>query len=416
MQMTRLKGLIVLLGIGLLLGSTPATAKDVGLTVKVVLESGQVQAGETLAAAAVVTNNTRSDQIVLVEGFLSPVAEPIRTPPPSRWERFVYEILARISSDWEVIAVKAGETKAVRLDIEVHPRVHGRFDVVATAHTQEGDASGRTSVISLITAPPSNGAVLVHGMVYTLGDCRVLLTDDGHVYEPKGEKADAMFALLDSIYPRPDGVTVLGAILPNTLGCFGVELEIDHYRYDREPGSATGVRWRHLSRGRTPDEYEGPDEEIIRQPPRFREVVEELGAKVTGEKPDFRREMVAAVVIGGSQLATVQFGRIFEKDGTLKVHYTVTNIGPGYEKADVFAETWHMVALPKFAGPVEFVRHDIKVRADADRVGTLEVADSLDLTGVKALKAGNSLDKKLRKVEKARRKSVDRILSADQAK
>jgi len=175
-------GLALLVGLALTVAGPVAGAKDVGVEIELKLESGEVGAGETLRAGAIVTNPTRSDQIVLVEGFLSPVAEPIRTPPVRRWERFVYEVLARISGDWKVLHVPAGETRVAVLEVEVHPRMHGRFDVVAAAHTPKGQVADRESVISLITAPPSNGGVLVHGMVYEFGSCRLLVTDVNQSY------------------------------------------------------------------------------------------------------------------------------------------------------------------------------------------------------------------------------------------
>jgi len=401
---------VLLLAGWLAVAAAPAAeAKDTGVSVELKLEADEVNAGETLRAGAVVTNHTRKDQLILVEGFLSPVAEPIRTPPVGRWERFVYEVLARISGDFELLHVPAGETRIAVLSIEVHPRMHGRFDVVATAHTPKGGTAARKSVISKITAPPANGGVLVHGMVYELGECRLLVTDDGHIYEPKGAKADEMFKLLDSLYPRPDGVTVLGGILPNTLGCFGVELDVDLYRYDRTAGEPVGVRWRHLSRGRSKKVYGGPDEEMIRKAGRFEEVVKALDAVVTGRKPNFRREMVAAVVVDGSTLTSVRIGRIIEKDGVLRVHYSVTNPGTICDVPSVLAEVYHLVALPKFSGPVTFVRHDVRIRCDADRVGTLDIATRLDLAGLESLSSGDDLGKSLRKQDRARRKTLEAI-------
>jgi hypothetical protein len=382
---------------------TPAArAADPGITVALKLESGEVNAGETLQAAAIVTNEGGVDQLVLLEGFLAPVEEPIGTPPIRRFERFVYEVLARLSGDFALLRVPAGESRVAVLDVEVHPRMHGRFDVVAAARTARGVALDRKSVISKITAPPSNGAVLVHGMVYELGDCRLLLTDDGHIYEPKGAKADELYRLLDSLYPRPDGITVLGAILPNTLGCFGVELEVDLFRFDRTPGEPVGVKWRHLARGRTSTVYTGPGEEIVRTKERFKEVVDELGATVTGRVPDFRREMVAAVVIPGSSLTTVRIGRIVEKDGTLTVHYRVVNPATVTDAAEKFAEVYHLVALPKFAGPIEFVRKDLSIRVDAPRTGVLEVEESLDLAGLATMEVSRTLAKQ----ERVRRKAL----------
>jgi len=401
--------LLLLAGLIVASAASAVEAKDTGIKVELRLESGEVNAGETLVAGAIVTNETNVDQLVLVEGFLSPVAEPIRTPPVGRWERFIWEVLARISGDWKLLSVPAGETRTAVLTIEVHPRVHGRFDVVASAHTPKGDTAARKSVISKITAPPANGGVLIHGMVWTLGDCRLLVTDDGHIYEPKGDKADEMFRLLESIYPRPDGVTVLGGILPNTLGCFGVELEVDIYRYDRTPGEPVGVRWRHLARGRSTDKYTGHDEEVIRKGERFKKVVDELGAKVTGHRPNFRREMVTAVVVSGSTLTSVRVGRIVEKDGVLTVNYSVTSPGTICDVPSAFAEVYHLVALPKFSGPVKFVRHDVSIRCDAVKTGVLDVAESLDLSGLSKVSSGDDLGRSLKKQERARRKALDAI-------
>lgn len=401
--------LLLLAGLIVVLAAPAVEAKDTGIKVELKLESDEVNAGETLLAGAIVTNDTKDDQLILVEGFLSPVAEPIRTPPVGRWERFVWEVLARITGDWKLLNVPAGETRTAILELEVHPRVHGRFDVVATAHTPRGDAAARKSVISKITAPPANGGVLVHGMVWRLGDCRLLVTDDGHIYEPKGDKADEMFRLLESLYPRPDGVTVLGGILPNTLGCFGVELEVDFYRYDRTPGEPVGVRWRHLARGYAKGEYVGPNEEVIRKGVRFKEVIDALGAMVTGKRPDFRRELVAAVVVSGSTLTSVRVGRVIEKDGVLHVNYSVTNPGTDCKVASAVAEVYHLVALPKFSGPVRFVRHDVSIRCDAVKTGVLDVAESLDLSGLSKVSSGDDLGRSLKKLERARRKALDAI-------
>ncbi|MHC4472216.1 MAG: hypothetical protein ACYS99_14795 [Planctomycetota bacterium] len=393
--------------IAILLCADAAQARDAGVRVEVVLESDEVNAGDTLRAAAVVKNVGKEDQFVIVTGFLAPVREPIRIPPFSRWERFVYELLAKISGDCEVIYVPAGETRATTLEIEVHPRVHGRFDVVALAKTKRGRTAARASVISKITAPPSGGGVLVHGMVYEVGACRVLVTDDGHIYEPKGADANLMFRLLDYISPRPDGVTVLGGILPNTIGCFGVELEVDFFRFDREPGEPVGVRYRHLSRGRSPEEYAGPDEEVVKSAARFAEVVDALDAVIVGRRPNFKREMVAVVTTAGTSLTNVRVRRIVEKDGELRIHYVVTNPGPGCLLPAVFAQPYHIVALPKFGGPVRFVRHDLSIRCDAVKTGVLDVAESLDLLQADTIGRASAIGRSLTKDEKARRKITD---------
>ena len=67
---------LTVLALQLLVGV--ASAKDTGLTVELKLESDEVTAGDVLRAGAVVTNHTRKDQFVLVEGFLSTVAGPRR--------------------------------------------------------------------------------------------------------------------------------------------------------------------------------------------------------------------------------------------------------------------------------------------------------------------------------------------------
>jgi len=407
--MRRTIGALPLMLLTLILAADDALARDPGVKIEIVLESDEVNAGDTLVAAVVVANTGREDQFVIVTGYLAPVLEQIRVPPLSRWERFVYEILAKISGDCDVLFVPAGEERVAKLQIEVHPRVHGRFEVVAVAKTRRGKVAARASVISKITAPPSGGGVLVHGQVYQLGQCRVLVTDDGHIYEPKGPQADAMFALLDHIYPHPDGVTVLGGILPNTIGCFGVELSIDFFRYDRTPGEPVGVRFRHLSRGRSHDKYAGPDEEIVKNVARLKEVVDALGAEITGRVPNFRREMVAAVTIAGSSLTAVRVGRIVEKDGELVVHYVVTNPGPGCKVPAVFAETYHLVALPKFGGPVRFVRHDVSVRCDAPTTGVLDVAETLDLGQAALIERSDAIGRSLSKDEKARRKLISPV-------
>ncbi len=393
----------------------PAAARDAGVRIELYLESGQVQAGGTVTAAAVVTNPTRTDRFVIVTGFLAPVREPILIPPVRPWERFVWEILAEISEDSEVIHVPAGQSRAVKLSIEVHPRVHGRFDVVATARTLSGETSARKSVVSRITAPPSSGGVLVHGKVYELGTCRLLVTDDGHLYEPEGPRADEMFRLLDLISPRPDGVTVLGGIRENTSGCFGVELEVDLFRFDREPGTPVGVRWRSLARGSTVKPYPGPDEEVIRNAARFEEVVKGLGAKLTGRKPNFRKEMAVLVSAQGNLLTRACVTRVVEEGGELVVHYLVTRGLSPILAADrvtdavapeVMARGYHLVALPKYGGPVRFVRHEVDIRTDAPKTGVLDVAEDLVLTQARRIPAASAIGKALRKKERDRRRTL----------
>jgi hypothetical protein len=102
-------------------------------------------------------------------------------------------------------------------------------------------------------------------------------------------------------------------------------------------------------------------------------------------------------------------GRIVSKDGVLYVNYSVTNPGTKCEVASVFAEVYHLVALPKFSGPVKFVRHDVAIRCDAVLTGTLDVAESLDLAGLSNVSSGDVLGKSLRKQERARRKALDAI-------
>ena len=67
------------------------------------------------------------------------------------------------------------------------------------------------------------------------------------------------------------------------------------------------------------------------------------------------------------------------QSGELVVHYLVVNPGPGCLIPAVFAQPYHLVALPKHAGPVRFVRHDVKVRCDAPRTGVLQIDEALDL-------------------------------------
>jgi hypothetical protein len=390
--------------------ASPVLAREAGVTIEVVLESGEVDAGTTFKAGAVVRNTSDRDQFVIVEGFLSPPAEPIEVPPIGTWERFVYQLLAKISGDCEVLFVPAGEQKATGLSIEVHPRVHGRFEVVATAQTATGIAVDRESVISKIVAPPMSGAVLVHGVVGEVGDCRVLITDDGHIYEPKGDKADDMFRLLDLLTPAPDGVTVLGSIMENTIGCYGVELGVELFRYDREPGTPVGVAFRHLARGGFQGVYDGPDEEVTRDPTRLREIVGALGAEITGRKPNLRREMVAAVTVSGTVRTTVRIGRILEADGTLEIHYMVTNAECDVsEVASLDLEApelapftkYHLVALPQHGGPIRFVRHDLRVRCDAALTGVLDVAEPLAL-----ISSDHASPKTIRQAARTREKEM----------
>ena len=338
-----------------------------------------MDAGEILPALVVVKNPTNVGRFVIVKAFLAPVNEPIPIPPVTRWEKFVWELLAEITGDTDVLFVPAGERRSALLDIDVHPRMHGSFDVVGTARTQTGQVEARKEIVSIITSPPADGGVLVHGQIYEIGNCRLLVTDDGHIYEPKGARADRMFALQDTIYPQPDGVTILGGILPNTVGCFGVELRVDLFRFDQAPDAPVGVRWRHLSRGSNAYPYPGPNEEIIRNMRRFKWVVTKLGAHIVGARPDFRREMVAVVTTRGSSLTRIRVGRTFIKDGVMYVHYRVVNPGPGCLIPVKFGQPYHLVALPRFRGPVRFVRHDVKIRCDAVRTGNKIIDRPLDL-------------------------------------
>jgi hypothetical protein len=376
--------------------AVPALGGDPGISIEVVLEAEEVEAGDAIRVGAVVENTGSEDRFVLVDGFLAPVDEPVGSPPATRWERFVWLLLSKLTGDFEVLHVPVGQTRAAVLELSVHPRMHGRFDVVATGRTTRGVASVRATLMSKITAPPSSGGVLVHGDLYELGSCRVLLTDDGHVYEPKGAAADAMFDLLDDLYPRPDGVTVLGGILPNTVGCIGVELDVDLYRFDRRPGSPVGYRWRTLARGSSSETYAGPDEEIVRSKRRIKEVLRDLGATPTGDHPRFRREMVAVVTTTGTSLTRIRVARVYEQDGALLVHYRVTKPGPGCTLPAVLAQPYHLVVLPRFDGEIRFVRHDVSIRCDAYRTGVLEVEKSLDLTA-----ARESSKKLVRALEKA---------------
>ena len=398
-------GLFAVLLFLLLFPTSAIAGDDPEVSVDLVLASDEITAGETLQVGAVVKNTGTEGRFVLVEAFLAPVDEPIGIPPTSRWERFVWLVLHKITSDCEFIHVPAGETRVARLDIEVHPRMHGTFDVVGRATSPKGTAVDRSPLLVKITAPPSNGGVLVHGRLYRFGPFRLLVTDDGHIYEPKGDRADFMFEILDDLYPAPDGVTVLGGILPNTVGGFGVELEVDLFRFDRDPGTPIGYRWRTLSRGASSQAYSGPKEEIVRSKSRLREVMTALGAELTGKKPKFRKEMVAVVTVPGTTMTRIRVGRVYEKDGVLQVHYQVVNAGPGYAKVDAFAQPYHIVALPRFNGDVRFIRHDISIRTDAYRTGVLDVARPLDL--ITAKPDARKLVKSVEKSAVANVKSVD---------
>jgi hypothetical protein len=364
----------------------PAIAGDSGVRLKLRAEFDEVNAGDPLRVGAVVTNPGRVGRFVIVKAHLAPVAAPIPIPPITNWERFVWLLLAELTGDTDVLYVPAGESRATVLTLEVHPRMHGEFDVLGTAVTECGRTSARVPVISKITAPPSDGGVLVHGQVYEIGACRVLITDDGHIYEPKGARADRMFELLDTIYPRPDGVTILGGILPNTIGCWGVELRVDLFRYDHDPGTPVGVRWRHLARGSSPRPYPGPNEEIVRNNRRLKWVVDQLGAQIVGARPNFRKEMVAVVTTRGTSLTRIRVGRTLIKNGVMVVHYTVVNPGPGCLVPVKFGQPYHLVVLPKFRGPVvRFVRHDLKVRCDAPRTGVTRIDRTLDLAETRVI-------------------------------
>jgi hypothetical protein len=372
-----------------------AIAGDAGVKIRIVTEYDEVTAGDSLRAAAVVSNPTNVGHFVIVKAFLSPVAEPIPVPPVTRWEAFVWELLAELTGDTDVLYVPAGETRTAVLTLDVHPRMHGRFDVVGSARTELGVVEARTKLISKITSPPANGGVLVHGRLYEIGACRLLVTDDGHIYEPKGPLANRMFALLDTIYPRPDGVTVLGGILPNTIGCFGVELRTDLFRFDHEPDGPVGLRWHHLARGSNRRPYVGPNTEIVRNPRRFKWVVDQLDALLVGDRPDFRKEMVAVVTTRGTSLTRIRVGRTYIQNGVLQVHYTVVNPGPGCLLPAVFGQPYHLVALPLFRGPVRFVRHDVKIRCDAVRTGVATIDRALDLSNARVLNAATTTTEKL---------------------
>ncbi len=382
--MNRILCAIIVLAVLALLAPA-AIAADAGVKIRIVPESDEVNAGDTLRVAAIISNPTRIGRFVIIKGFLNPVAEPIPIPPVTRWEKFVWELLAELTGDTDVLYVAAGETRRTVLTLDVHPRMHGSFDVVGTARTMRGSVEVRTRIVSKITSPPANGGVLVHGQLYEIGTCRLLVTDDGHIYEPKGARADRMFALLDTIYPRPDGVTVLGGILPNTIGCWGVELRVDLFRFDHEPDTLVGVRWRHLARGSNGRPYPGPNEEIVRNVRRFQWVVNQLNAQIVGARPDFRKEMVAVVTTRGTSLTRIRVGRTLIKDGVMIVHYTVVNPGPGCLIPAVFGQPYHLVALPKFRGPIRFIRHDRTICCDAVRTGVLTIDRSLDLMNARVV-------------------------------
>ena len=398
-------GLFVALVLLVIVPTSAHAGKDPGVAIDLVLASPEIDAGETLEVGAVVKNTGTEGRFVIVEAFLASVDEPIGTPPADRWERFVWLMLKKISADCELLFVPPGETRTAILGVEVHPRMHGTFDVVGRATTPKGTAVDRTPILSKITAPPSGGGVLVRGDLYRFGPYRLLVTDDGHIYEPRGDEADHAFEILDDLYPAPDGVTVLGGILPNTVGGFGVELEVDLFRFDRDPGTPIGYRWRTLSRGASSQAYSGPKEEIVRSKSRLREVMTALGAELTGKKPKFRKEMVAVVTVPGTTMTRIRVGRVYEKDGVLQVHYQVVNAGPGYAKVDAFAQPYHIVALPRFKGEIRFIRHDISIRTDAYRTGVLDVSRSLDLISAKP--NAKKLTRAVEKAAVANVKSVD---------
>ena len=166
-------------------------------------------------------------------------------------------------------------------------------------------------------------------------------------------------------------------------------MDVDLFRYDRESGTPMGYRWRTLSRGSTTNSYTGPNEEIIRNKRRLKEAIHELGAGLSGPRPNFRKEMAAIVTVPGTSNTRIRVSRIYEKDGELQVHYTVCNPGPGCTLVSKKARAYHIVALPKFKGTIRFVRHDISIRCDAYRTGVLDIEKSLDL--VKARPAAKKL-------------------------
>jgi hypothetical protein len=300
-------------------------------------------------------------------------------PPVTRWERFVWLLLQRISGDFDVIHVPAGETRAVRLDVEVHPRMHGRFDVVAAARTPAGVATAREDVISKITAPPSDGGVLVHGQLYEFGSCRLLVTDDGHIYEPKGPQARWMFRLLDELVPTPDGVTVLGGILPNTIGCLGVELRVDLFRFDREPGTATGLAFRTIAAGELLASLLGAEGgDRPRQPPPAQ----------GGREPRSGAHRQAPGLPTRDGRGRDDAGHLVDpdpRDARRGEGRDPVRSLPGLSgRVDRRArrrlrQPYHLVAMPRFRGPIRFVRHDVPIRCDAYRTGVLRIDESLDL-------------------------------------
>ena len=74
---------------------------------------------------------------------------------------------------------------------------------------------------------------------------------------------------------------------------------------------------------------------------------------------------------------------------------------------DVITETYHMVALPKHGGPVRFVRHDLRVRCDAPKAGTLDVSEPLGL-----VMSGKASPKTIRKNARERDREVKAVRDA----
>jgi hypothetical protein len=134
---------------------------------------------------------------------------------------------------------------------------------------------------------------------------------------------------------------------------------------------------------------------IVRDLRTLKRVFDALGAELIGPRPDFRREMVAVVTTAGSRLTRIRVGRVFEKNGVLQVHYIVVNPKPGCPvpakltarsiTTQVFAQPYHIVALPNYRGRIRFVRHDVKIRCDAITTGSLAISEDLPLSKSKTM-------------------------------
>ena len=97
--MPRLLSVLSLLALLLLgTGATALADSSAGVRLKIVPEFKEVTAGDNLRVGALVDNPTRTDHFVVLDVNMAPVQEPINIPPVTRWERFVYLLLAKITS------------------------------------------------------------------------------------------------------------------------------------------------------------------------------------------------------------------------------------------------------------------------------------------------------------------------------